>query len=185
LTSEAPDHLPGRALLPDILAPGLDVVFVGAAPSMAAAMSGHYYDGPRNRFWLLLHQAGFTPQRLEPVQDRSILQYRIGLTAVFPSLISTANSLLPEPGPDHLRDLCAKLMDAAPLVVCYNGKDVCRMCTGETRPDWGTMPERFGSSVQFVVPSSSGRADRLGADRLLLYRDLRELVDRIRSASPR
>jgi len=47
------------------------------------------------------------------------------------------------------------------------------------------MPERFGSSVQFVVPSSSGRADRLGADRLLLYRDLRELVDRIRSASPR
>ena len=37
--------------LPDYLKPGLDIVFIGINPSMFAAYTGKYYDGPGNHFW--------------------------------------------------------------------------------------------------------------------------------------
>lgn len=163
-------------LLPDILDHGLDVIFVGAAPSPAAAASGHYYAGPRNRFWDLLFQSRLTPIRLDPCEDRLAPGYGIGLTAVFLDVVSAANALLPRPSPEQVATLNAKLARYQPLVVCYNGKDVCRMCTGEPSPPWGMLPDRLGGAVQFVVPSSSGRADRWGADRLWLFGELRDLV---------
>lgn len=170
-------------LLPDILAPNLDVVFVGAAPSPAAARCGHYYAGPRNRFWQLLHQSGFTPRRLDAGEDHEVLRYRIGLTAVLPYCISAMNAMLPEPCADDIRSLYEKLTTCAPRVVCYNGKDVYRMFTGEHDPPWGLIPDRLGTSVQFVVHSSSGRADRWGSDRLFLFHELRRLVARLRGPS--
>jgi TDG/mug DNA glycosylase family protein len=163
-------------LLPDILAPGLAVVFVGAAPSPAAARIGHYYAGQRNRFWQLLHCAGFTPHLLDPTEDHLVIRYGIGLTAVLPHLISTANDLLPEPREPHIRSLRAKIRRCAPRVVCYNGKDVYRMCTGEDAPAWGLLPDTLDGALQFVVHSSSGRADRWGADRRYLYGELYALA---------
>lgn len=167
-------------LLPEILSPGLDVIFVGAAPSYAAAASGHYYAGPRNRFWQLLHQAGFTPRRLEPEEDALALRYGIGLTAILPGCISTDNSLLPMPTDAVRRRLFARLAECAPRVICYNGRDVYRMCHGVDAPCWGLQQDALGAALQFVVHSSSGRADRWGADRLFLYRELRALIDDLR-----
>ena len=37
--------------LPDYLAPGLKVVFVGFNPGETSARRGHYYAYPGNRFW--------------------------------------------------------------------------------------------------------------------------------------
>lgn len=171
-------HLPeaDHPLLSDIVAPGIDVLFVGAAPSLHAAETGHYYAGPRNRFWLLLYQAGFTPRQLEAEEDRSVVEYGIGLTAVHHRVASSVNNALPEPTDEQraaVRDLAIRLR---PLVVCANGKDVYRMLNGVEAPDWGLQPERIGASRVFVVHSSSGRADRWGADRLQLYRELRQFV---------
>lgn len=50
-------------VLPDHLRPGLRVVFCGTAPGLISAARGHYYAGPGNAFWPLLHDAGFTPAR--------------------------------------------------------------------------------------------------------------------------
>lgn len=47
-----------RRGLPDYLKEGLDIVFIGINPSLAAAYSGKYYDGPGNHFWQALHLAG-------------------------------------------------------------------------------------------------------------------------------
>ena len=44
--------------LPDYLRDGLDIVFIGINPSLAAAYSGKYYDGPGNHFWQALHLSG-------------------------------------------------------------------------------------------------------------------------------
>ena len=164
-------------ILPDLLAPGLDVIFVGAAPSYWAARTGHYYDGPRNRFWLLLHEAGFTPALIRPEDDATILRYGVGLTAIFPHLVSTANSLLPEPSEEDREYLRTRLIDLSPRFVCYNGRDVYRMCAGEEASRWGLLPDDLGPSRQFVLHSSSGRADRWGADRLYLWRVLKRLID--------
>ena len=37
--------------LPDLLAPGLDLVFVGINPGERSAELGHYYANPGNGFW--------------------------------------------------------------------------------------------------------------------------------------
>lgn len=166
-----------KNLLPDILAPGLQVIFVGAAPSFKAAQTGHYYAGSRNRFWLLLYQSGFTPRQLEPEEDATLTEYGIGLTGLMRYAISTDNSRLPPPTEADRRELFEKLRRFAPRFVCYNGRDVYRMCHGEDTPNWGLLTETLGASRQFVVYSSSGRADGWGAERLFLYRQLRLLLD--------
>lgn len=163
--------------MPDILAENLHVIFVGAAPSPAAAAIGHYYAGARNRFWKLLHQSGFTPRLLTAEEDRDALRYGIGLTAIYKSIISTDNSYLPVPSERDREELKAKLIGYSPKVICYNGKDVYRMCFGADTSRWGELDERLGRSLQFVAHSSSGRADRWGEDRLFLYRRLRDLVE--------
>ena len=162
--------------LPDVLAPFLDVVFVGAAPSYAAATTGHYYAGSRNRFWLLMHQSGFTPRLLHAEDDAEVLRYGIGLTAILPAVISTDNSHLPDPTDTERKELRLKLLDCSPRFVCYNGRDVFRLFHGQDAPRWGLQSEQLGDSRQFVVHSSSGRADRWSADRLFLWRELKRLV---------
>jgi double-stranded uracil-DNA glycosylase len=164
-------------ILPDIVAPGLDVIVIGAAPSYAAAATGHYYAGSRNRFWLLLHQAGFTPRVLEADEDTDVLRYGIGLTAVLPGAISTDNSRLPAPSEAERARLTDLLNRCAPRFVCYNGRDVFRMCHGVDAERWGLQPDRADALPRFVAHSSSGRADRWGADRLYLWRVLKWLVD--------
>jgi double-stranded uracil-DNA glycosylase len=166
-----------KPLLHDILAPGLDVIFVGAAPSLNSARSGHWYAGPTNKFWLLLSQVGFTPRQLSAEEDAAILQYGLGLTCMYPHLSSAANHLLPEPTEHQRAEMTEKLRLFAPRFVCYNGRDVYRMHTGRICLDWGEQTERLGASRLFVVHSSSSRADHWGQERLALYHELKALVE--------
>jgi double-stranded uracil-DNA glycosylase len=68
--------------LPDILAPNLSVVFCGLNPGAEAAATGHHFVGRGNRFWRVLHLAGFTPTQIDPMHDTSLLSFGCGLTAV-------------------------------------------------------------------------------------------------------
>ena len=42
--------------LPDRVAPGLRLLFVGINPGLVSAAAGRYYANPRNAFWRLLHE---------------------------------------------------------------------------------------------------------------------------------
>src|SRR3984957_19360392 len=67
---------------PDILAEGLEVVFCGINPATTAAAAGHNFSNGSNRFWTVLHLAGFTDRRLKPHEERELLVYGCGITAV-------------------------------------------------------------------------------------------------------
>src|ERR1700710_1081930 len=69
-------------VLPDVLAPGLRVVFCGYAPGTASARAGAYYAGPGNRFWLTLHEVGLTPHLLPPAEFARLPEFGIGLTDI-------------------------------------------------------------------------------------------------------
>ncbi len=62
-------------MLKDIIAKDLTVIFCGINPGLKSAWNGHHFSGPSNRFWKVLHQAGFTPHRIEAVNDGTILEY--------------------------------------------------------------------------------------------------------------
>ena len=68
------------SVLPDVLKPGLRVVFCGTAVGSKSARAGAYYAGRGNQFWSVLYRVGLTPRQLEPQEFRLLLQYGIGLT---------------------------------------------------------------------------------------------------------
>ena len=90
-------------LIPDLLAPGLDLVFCGTAPSPASYKARAYYANPGNAFWPTLHAVGLTRERLAPQRYRELLAWGLGLT----DLNKT------EVGSDH--ELTPAAMDAASL----------------------------------------------------------------------
>jgi double-stranded uracil-DNA glycosylase len=53
-------------VLPDLLAPGLRIVFCGTAAGTISAARGAYYAHPQNRFWSVLETNGLTPRLLKP-----------------------------------------------------------------------------------------------------------------------
>src|SRR2546427_2163324 len=69
-----------RRSVPDVLAPGLDLVFVGINPGLYSAAVGHHFARPGNRFWPALHAGGFTDRLLTPTEDRLLINSGCGLT---------------------------------------------------------------------------------------------------------
>ena len=70
--------------LPDYLKEGLDMVFIGINPSMAAAYSGKYYDGGGNHFWPALYLSKLIPEPMNPQDDYKLLDMGIGFTNIVP-----------------------------------------------------------------------------------------------------
>src|SRR5690242_17274396 len=79
LPSATPSPGSGKPLR-DVVAPGLDVLFVGINPSLLSAARGHHFARPGNRFWPALHLAGLTPRRLTPDEDAELPRYGLGVT---------------------------------------------------------------------------------------------------------
>src|ERR687890_199196 len=69
-----------RSSVPDVLATGLRVVFCGINPGRWSATAGAHFANPRNDFWRLLHEAGFTPRPYAPEEQLDVLELGIGLT---------------------------------------------------------------------------------------------------------
>src|SRR5262245_57616217 len=69
-----------ESAVPDVLAPGVRLVFCGINPGYVSAAAGAAFANPRNDFWRLLHSAGFTPRLLEPREQFALQDFGIGLT---------------------------------------------------------------------------------------------------------
>ena len=69
-----------ESAIPDVVAPGLRVLFCGINPGRVSAAAHAHFANPRNDFWRLLHAAGFTPELLEPSQQFDLLKHGIGVT---------------------------------------------------------------------------------------------------------
>src|SRR6266513_1587173 len=71
---------PARRVIPDVLAPGLRVVFCGINPGRMSAAAHMHFANPRNDFWRLMHAAGFTPQLMTPAEQRELMGHGCGIT---------------------------------------------------------------------------------------------------------
>src|SRR5918998_3705213 len=80
-------------LLPDVLAPGLRIVFCGINPGLWSAATGHHFARPGNRFWPALHAAGLTPRPLAPADQWELPSLGLGLTNVVSRATARAEEL--------------------------------------------------------------------------------------------
>jgi TDG/mug DNA glycosylase family protein len=150
------DGCASHAGLPDIMAPGLKVVFCGINPGAAAAAGGHHFIGRGNRFWRVLHDAGFTPHRMDPKDDRQLLRYGCGLTTAVARPTARADQLSSEEFVDAASALCRKLALFAPAHIAFLGKAAFSAMTREPQLRWGLQPDRFAGALAWVLPNPSG-----------------------------
>ena len=142
--------------LPDVIAPGLDVLFCGINPSLVSAERGHHFARPGNRFWPALHLAGLTPRRLAPDEDGELPRYGLGVTNIVDRPTRTAAELTREELRAGARALAELVAPFRPRVLAVLGVTAYR--TGFDRPGAviGRQPESIGGAVTWVVPNPSG-----------------------------
>jgi TDG/mug DNA glycosylase family protein len=162
-----------QSAVPDVLAPGLKVVFCGINPGRASAAAGAHFANPRNDFWRLLHDAGFTPTLLDPSAQFSLLEHGYGLTnAAFKTTRGSSELRRGDfaGAAERLARLAAELH---PLALAFVGKAAYRGAFGAPA-EHGLQERRLGDTLLFVLPSTSpANAAVPYAERLRWFRTLR------------
>ncbi len=142
---------------------------------MSAAAAAHFAN-PRNDFWRLLHDAGFTPRIVAPAEQFEVLRYGIGLTNA--ALRTTAGSSdLRAADFDGASERLERLaVELRPRAIGFVGKEAYRGPFRE-RPEHGLQERRLGETRLFVLPSTSpANATVPYEERLRWFNLLRELV---------
>jgi TDG/mug DNA glycosylase family protein len=169
--------------LEDILAGELAVIFCGINPGMTAAAQGHHFAGRGNRFWRTLHLAGFTPELVQPENDRTLLNYRCGLTAVVERPTASADQLSLHEFSAAAAGFEQKIARHAPRFVAFLGKAAYCALSGQRNIAWGLQSNTFGNASVWVLPNPSGRNRGFSLEQLITaYRELRLAVDGNRPA---
>jgi TDG/mug DNA glycosylase family protein len=160
--------------LPDIATPGLSVVFCGLNPGLGAAATGHHFVGRGNRFWRVLHLAGFTPDEIRPEEDRRLLAYGLGVTAIVERPTASAMELARGEFVAASAGFERWVRLYAPRCVAFLGKAAYAGMTGLKAVPWGRQQQPFGGAIAWVLPNPSGRNRAFTLDGLAAaYRALR------------
>lgn len=164
--------------VPDVIAPGLRVLFCGINPGLYTAAIGHHFGRPGNRFWPALFAAGFTPRLLDPREERELLPLGCGITNVVPRATATAA----EVGAAELvkggKALAAKVRRYAPRVLAVLGVTAYRVAFARPKAALGLQPDRIGDARVWVLPNPSGlNAHYRPADLAELFRALRAAAE--------
>ncbi|MBP7148378.1 MAG: G/U mismatch-specific DNA glycosylase [Acidobacteria bacterium] len=165
--------------VPDVIAPGLGVLFVGINPGLWSAATGHHFARPGNRFWPALHGAGFTPRLLAPDEERLLLDLGCGVTNIVPRASASAAEL----ARDELRRggcaLARKVRRTSPRWVAVLGVTAYRSAFERPRAGLGPQEERLGGAGVWVLPNPSGlNAHHQLPDLVRLFAELRAALAR-------
>ncbi|MBW4717005.1 G/U mismatch-specific DNA glycosylase [Saccharothrix obliqua] len=143
-------------ILPDVIAPNLDVLFCGINPGLLSASQGHHFARPGNRFWPALHRSGFTPRQLKPAEQAELLTHNLGITNLAPRPTSRADEL----SAAELRAGAVVLAETAatyrPKVVAVVGISAYRTAFSRPKARVGPQPERIAESRLWLLPNPSG-----------------------------
>ncbi len=154
------------------------MVFCGVNPASTAAASGHNFSNANNRFWLVLHLAGFTDVRLRPEEERRLLDYRCGITAVVRRPTKSADEVAPEEFRQAGREFDLKMRRYAPRSIAFLGKRAISVLTGTTDVPWGRLPAGYAATTAWVLPNPSGRNRNFTLEALVkAYAELRLALD--------
>ena len=142
--------------LPDVIAPGLDVLFVGINPGLYTAAVQQHFGRPGNRFWPVLHRAGFTPHLFHPSKQRDLLELGFGITNLVARATAAADELSNEELIEGGKVLEKKVRRYKPRVVAFVGIGAYRVAFRRPNARTGLQQETMGSSKIWVLPNPSG-----------------------------
>ena len=142
--------------VPDVIAPGLLVLFCGINPGLYSGYVGHHFARPGNRFWPTLHAAGFTPRLLRPDEERELLPLGFGITNLVARATAAAADLRDAELVAGTATLEAKVYAHRPAVLAILGVTAYRTAFGYNSAALGRQPGRLAGSEVWVLPNPSG-----------------------------
>ena len=161
--------------VPDVLAPGLRCVFCGINPGRFSDAARAHFANPRNDFWRLLHDGGFTPRLFDPSEQFDLLPLGYGVTNA--AYRTTPGSGDLRRGDFDAGRLAQVAQELRPRAIAFVGKEAYRGAFGE-RPDLGPQVRTLGSTALYVVPSTSpANAAVPYAERLHWFRALHDWLE--------
>jgi TDG/mug DNA glycosylase family protein len=164
--------------VPDVIAPGLDVLFCGINPGLYTAAVGHHFARPGNRFWPTLYAAGITNRLLAPFEERELLEVGYGITNLVERATAAAAELSAEELAEGGQRLAAKVQQYQPRFVAILGITAYRQSFGRRQAQMGRQPEKLGGAVLWVLPNPSGLNAHYQLDRLgQMFGDLRAAAE--------
>jgi TDG/mug DNA glycosylase family protein len=145
----------GRTI-PDVLVPGLDVLFCGIDPSLYSGAVGHHFARPGNRFWKALHGSGFTDRVLSPFEDTELPRLGLGLTNLVERATAGAAELSAEELRGGARSLEDKVRRFGPGAVAILGVSAYRVAFERPKASIGPQQDGIATSRLWVLPNPSG-----------------------------
>ena len=163
----------GRTI-PDVVGPGLRVLFSGINPSLYSAATGHHFARPGNRFWPALHRAGFTARQLQPSEQSALPAAGLGITNVVARATARADELSPAELVEGGARLAALVDRWRPRYLAVLGVTAYRAAFDRPRARIGPQDETLGGVPVWVLPNPSGLNAHYTVDTLAAaYAELR------------
>lgn len=162
--------------IPDYLKKNLDIIFVGYNPSIRSSETGFHYANPNNRFWKILFEAGLTNTKMDPSENKHLLDLGYGLTNIVSRPTKSAEEITPEEYAEGRKELKEKIQFYKPRIVCYVGKGVYLQFSQKKIIPWGQQKDPvIEGTIDFVAPSSSGLVRMKLEEIVTIYKQLSEL----------
>ncbi len=148
--------------VPDLLGPGVRLLFVGINPGLWTAATQTHFAHPGNRFYPALLRAGILERPVDPAagmtdEDRTrVLARGLGITNLVRRATARADELTAEELRAGGEALVATVARVRPKVVAVAGITAYRAAFGVRRAVPGRQPEGLAGAELWVVPNPSG-----------------------------
>jgi TDG/mug DNA glycosylase family protein len=164
--------------VPDVIAPGLRVLFCGINPGLYSAWSGHHFARPGNRFWPALFASGFTPRLFRPDEEQQLLALGLGITNVCARPSAAADELSAAELLAGGVALAERVAEYRPAWLAVLGVTAFRAAFGLPKAKMGPQPEPVGGVPVWVLPNPSGlNAHYQRADLARVFGEFRAAVE--------
>jgi TDG/mug DNA glycosylase family protein len=160
--------------VPDLIRPGLKVLFCGINPGLYSGAVGHHFARPGNRFWPALYAARFTRRILAPWEERQLLRLGYGITNLVARATATADELSGTELHSGRKRLEAKVRRYRPRWVAVLGIGAYRSAFAHPGATIGKQPEGLAGAGLWILPNTSGlNANHQLPDLARAFRELR------------
>lgn len=139
-------------ILPDVMRPGLGVVFCGTAAGRTSAEAKSYYAHSNNKFWRVLAETGLTERKLQPYEFMEVIRFGIGLTDLCKDAAGSDKEIRAKL--EHRATLRKKIEDAQPAFLAFTSLEAGKRYFGRNvKP--GLQPDHIQKTSIYILPSTS------------------------------
>jgi TDG/mug DNA glycosylase family protein len=168
--------------IPDLVAPGMTVLFCGINPGLYSAAAQCHFARPGNRFWPALHRAGFTARLLAPHDGKEFIESGFGITSLVRRATASARDLEPAELVTGRRRLARTVRIYRPEWLAVLGLGAYRAAFRDPGATIGPQSRAVAGARTWILPSPSGAN---GSYPLVeLIRELRAFRDAINHHPP-